>query len=290
MDDTSRRDFIRSFGVAFLAVAGGRALTGCRRGGEAVDAPRPADVAADAGPAGPEPDAAGAGAVDTGPTGALDTSPAPPPTDAPAAPEPDAATASALDAGPAAEPRARVREMWLALVPAPTPEDWAAMQGGDSRDPRPAREAAHRKALDELVALDDLSPPVADLVQLAFKEVSFHHWRQRIGATCYDPTQFGWQMQESRERLCERARLLDEAVRAGTVSAHVVDDSRAALARELAVYDAAAVLADLQDQSRWDKERELSAALAAGGLTPDADELKAAGWLVELLLAPPRNP
>ena len=279
MDDSSRREFIRSFGIAFLAVAGGRALIGCRRGGEAVDAPRPADVAADAGAATPP--------SGTGPSDAADVSPGPASADAGAAPQPEPGVGAPV--GPAAEPRARVREMWLALVPAPTPEDWAAMQGGDSRDPRPARETAHRKALDELVTLGDLSRPVADLVQLAFKEVSFHHWRQRVGATCYDPTQFGWQLQESRERLCERARLLDEAVRAGTVSEHVVDDSRAALARELAVYDAAAVFADVQDPSRWDKERELSAALAAGGLTPDADELQAAGWLVELLLAPPRN-
>ncbi|MBN1774566.1 MAG: hypothetical protein JXB32_25120, partial [Deltaproteobacteria bacterium] len=163
MDDTTRREFIRSFGIAFLAVAGGRALAGCRRGGEPVDAPRAADGAADAGPAIPR----------TGPPNA-----------AGAPPESDAGSTTP-DAEPAVlEPRARLRAMWLALVPEPTPEDWAAMQGDESRDPRPEREAAHRKALDELVAADNLRAPVADLVQLAFAEVSFHHWRLRLGATC----------------------------------------------------------------------------------------------------------
>jgi hypothetical protein len=270
MDDSSRREFIRSFGIAFLAVAGGRALAGCRRGTEAVDAPRPVDTASDA----------GIGTPAVTPVG-------PPVADAGLAPAPDAPTATTATT---ADERARVRKLWLELVPEPTAEDWLEYQGTDSPDPRPAREAAHREALDRLVAGGDLRGPIADLVQLAFAEVSFHAWRLRIGSTCYDPTQLGWQLQQSRERLCERARLLDELVRGGSVAADAVADARTALARELAVYDAAAVFAKLEGQPRWDQENALSATLAAGGLTPDADELEAAGWLVELLLAAPRTP
>ena len=127
-------------------------------------------------------------------------------------------------------------------------------------------------------------------MQLAFLEVSFHAWRLRIGATCYKPTQLGWQMQESRERLCERARTPDELVRGAAVPADATAEARAALAREIAVHEAAAVFANLEGEPRWDRERELSATLAAGGLTPDADELAAAGWLVDLILDTPRSP
>jgi hypothetical protein len=267
MDETNRREFIRSFGVALLAIAGGRSLAGCRRGTEAVDAPRP------------EGDAAATASPPTLVAGAPD---------AVTAPVATAADAAASDAS-VTDVRARVREMWLALVPEPTEEDWLAWQGTEAPDPRPAREAAHRAALDALVAAGNVRAPVAELLQLAFVEVSFHAWRLRIGATCYDPTQLGWQMQQSRQRLCERARLLDELVRGGSVSADATADARAALARELAVYDAAAVFADLEGQPRWDKENALSATLEAGGLTPDPDELEAAGWLVDLLLATPRD-
>ncbi|MBN1771086.1 MAG: hypothetical protein JXB32_07495, partial [Deltaproteobacteria bacterium] len=108
--------------------------------------------------------------------------------------------------------------------------------------------------------------------------------------TCYDPTQLGWQLQESRERLCERTRLLDVYVRSGTVAEDAVADARATLARELAVYDAAAVFASLEGEPRWERERRLSETIRTGGLAPDDDELEAAGWLVDLVLAEPASP
>lgn len=286
MDDSTRREFVRSFGVALLAAAGGRALLGCRRGADAVDGPRLGDTVPTAGP-----DAAPAG------EGLAEVAAAPADVAPSEAAAPDAASAS--DGGPStadvppevARSRARVRELWTALLPDPTAEDWRANQGNEARDPRPAREAAHRRELDALVAAGDLRAPVADLVQAAFGEVSFHAWRTRLGATCYDMTQLGWQMQESRERLRERARALDELVRGGAVPADAVADARAALAREIAVVDAVAALEKLERRSRWEKERALSAAIEAGGLAPDDDELEAAGWLAGVLLsAPPPAP
>jgi hypothetical protein len=282
MDGTDRREFIRSFGVALLAVAGGRLVSGCRRAGEAADTAHPGNASGDDG-----------GSVTSPAPG--NAVPPPGPIDAAAPPEAGETEPASNAAGADGEvrgaggsgPRAQVRALWIALVPAPTEEEWIAMRGGDGSDPRPAREAAHREALDALVAAGELRPPVADLLQVAFVEASFHAWRLRVGATCYDPTQFGWRMQQSRERLCDRARLLDEWARGGTASPELVADARAVLAREIAVYDAAAALAGLENTQRWDRERELAQALDGGGLTPDADELEAAAALVDLLLDAP---
>lgn len=77
--------------------------------------------------------------------------------------------------------------MWLALAPEPDELERRLWAESDN-DPCPAREAAHREVLDALVAAGDLRAPVAELVQLAFAEVSYHHWRLRAaGISCYVP-------------------------------------------------------------------------------------------------------
>jgi hypothetical protein len=87
-------------------------------------------------------------------------------------------------------PRNRLRACWLSFN-----ELAAKTQSGKNSTTEDAFDnpfgaqltADHRRALDELVAADELEPATADLVQEAYDAAVYHVWRSNVPITCYAP-------------------------------------------------------------------------------------------------------
>jgi len=129
-------------------------------------------------------------------------------------------------------PQGRLRSCWLRL-------DWLARQArGDYERGEQARDelvAEHRAALDDLVAAGEVDAAVADQVQVAFDEAAFHAWRSNAPMTCYMalPVEYG-----GRDDLLQQAELLRKA--ASGLDPAVVEEVQAAIARDIALFEAAA--------------------------------------------------
>jgi hypothetical protein len=128
----------------------------------------------------------------------------------------------------------------------------------------------HRLALDDLVALGEVKASVADQMQVAFGEAAYHVWRSNAPITCYIALPPAY---EPRDDLILRA---DALLGAGDdLSADVVDQARAAIARDVAALGA--LTGGDSDPARiielWGA-REIEAG---------PDTLEAARFLVELL-------
>jgi hypothetical protein len=128
----------------------------------------------------------------------------------------------------------------------------------------------HRSALDDLVSLDELAPAVADQVQVAFEEASFHTWRKNIPVTCYIavPTEY-----DARDDLLEQANTLNKFE--GTLDAQIIDQAREAVMRDMAFFQA------FSSESPGD---DLLALWRSGEIEASEEAIAAARFLVELLL------
>jgi hypothetical protein len=133
-------------------------------------------------------------------------------------------------------PRGRLRTCWLRL-------DWLAQKTKETPPERyeegeQARDklvAEHRAALDDLVAAGEVDAAVADQMQVAFDEAAFHAWRNNAPMTCYIelPIEYG-----ARDDLIRQGELLREA--ASDLDPAVVEEVQAAIARDIAFFEAAA--------------------------------------------------
>jgi hypothetical protein len=91
--------------------------------------------------------------------------------------------------------------------------------------------AAHRAALDDLVAAGEIEADVAEQVQSAFDEAVYHI--QRSMATCYEPVRVDYHP-AARGRLIRRAGLLAEMASKGAVDPKVIAQAQAAVERDVA--------------------------------------------------------
>jgi hypothetical protein len=144
----------------------------------------------------------------------------------------------------------------------------------------------HRAALDDLVASGDLSAIVADQVQIAFQEATYHVWRSHAPITCYEPVLVDYTPTSSGQ-LTQQVALLEEISNSIQVDHNTIAQAQAALERDIAFLS----LTDEATQALYDD------LIAAAGQTydfPTFDELEleippesveAARFLVELLLA-----
>ena len=164
-------------------------------------------------------------------------------------------------------PRGRLRNCWLRL-------DWLAQQtqkdferGDRALD---GLVADHRAALNDLVTADELDAAVADQMQVAFAEAAFHTWRNNAPATCYvaAPVEY-----HARDDLFRQAELLREAP--SDLDPAVVDEVQAAIARDMAFFEAAA---------GPDAGVELLEQFEAGEIEVGPEATEAARILVDLLL------
>jgi hypothetical protein len=168
-------------------------------------------------------------------------------------------------------PRGRLRHCWLRL-------DWLAQQTRETppenyeqgEQARDELAAEHRAALDDLVAAGELDAAVADQMQVAFDEAAFHAWRSNAPITCYValPVEH-----VARDDLIQQVELLREA--ASDLDPAVVEEIQAALARDIAFFEAAA------GPSAGTK---LIEQFEAGEIEADPEAAEAARFLVDLLL------
>jgi hypothetical protein len=164
-------------------------------------------------------------------------------------------------------PQGRLRSCWLRL-------DWLARQarrdyerGEQTRDELVAE---HRAALDDLVAAGEVDAAVADQVQVAFNEAAFHAWRSNAPMTCYMalPVEYG-----GRDDLLQQAELLRKAT--SSLDPAVVEEAQAAIARDIALFEAAA---------GPEAGAKLIEQFEAGEIEAGPEAVEAARTLVELLL------
>jgi hypothetical protein len=164
-------------------------------------------------------------------------------------------------------PQGRLRSCWLKL-------DWLARRArGDYERGERARDelvAEHRAALDDLVATGELHAAVADQMQVAFREASYHVWRSNAPMTCYiaPPVEY-----DARRDLIRQAELLYET--ASDLDPVVVEEIQAAIERDIAFFKATAGLGAGSKLIEQFKASEIEA-------SPEAAE--AARILVDLLL------
>ena len=164
-------------------------------------------------------------------------------------------------------PQGRLRSCWLRL-------DWLARQArGDYERGEQARDelvANHRAALDDLVAAGEVDAAVADQVQVAFDEAAFHAWRSNAPMTCYMalPVEYG-----GRDDLLQQAELLRKA--ASGLDPAVVEEVQAAIARDIALFEAAA---------GPEAGAKLIEQFETGEIKASPEAVEAARILVELLL------
>jgi hypothetical protein len=167
----------------------------------------------------------------------------------------------------AADARARLRDCWFWLddLLDQTKTDWEAAQAAQK-----ALVEAHQAVLDELVALEDLGAAAAEHVQAAFAEASFHVWRNNAPLTCYKAMPFGY---EPREDLVLRADTLLEV--SGDLDPTTVEKVQAALARDMAVFDAVGTPAF--------ESSEVAKLWESGEIELDDEMIEAARYLIDLL-------
>ncbi len=167
-------------------------------------------------------------------------------------------------------PRDRLRICWMQL-------DWLAKeaQSGDFEQSEQAKDLliiSHQVALNEMTADGQLDADVAGQVRIAFDEAAFHAWRNNAPITCYIalPVEYG-----ARGDLLQQANLLDEA--AGHLDPAVVEEVRAAIAQDLALFEAA----DAEEPPDYN---ELTEQFEAAELEASPEAIEAARFLIELLL------
>ena len=164
----------------------------------------------------------------------------------------------------------RLRDCWAQL-------DWLAQEARsiDYEQSERAMDqliADHHAALDEMAADGQLDADVAEQVRVAFDEAAFHAWRNNAPITCYIALPIEY---DARVDLVQQAKLLDDV--AGDLDPTVVEEVRAAIARDIALFEVAAT----ENPPNYN---ELIEQFKAAELEASPEAIEAARFLVELLL------
>jgi hypothetical protein len=166
-----------------------------------------------------------------------------------------------------ASSREMVRALWLQLyiLAASSSED-----ADEGKALQTLMVERHRSALDDLMALEVLSEPVADQVQVAFEEESFHAWRDNAPITCYEGLPLAY---EPRGDLLQQANLLNGFE--GELDAETIELAREAVARDITF---------LKAFESENPSTKLLALWQSGEIDAGEDAIAATQFLVELLL------
>jgi hypothetical protein len=145
--------------------------------------------------------------------------------------------------------------------------------------------ADHQRALDKLVAGDDLDPIVAAEMQAAFEGAAYHVWRANASITCYAISLPDYEIESSSD-LARQSDLLAEMAEQSAIDEATVAQAQAAIERDVAF------LAMATDDQRALIEQVLEADdgthdfpdLAELDVDVPPESVEAARILVELLL------
>ena len=108
--------------------------------------------------------------------------------------------------------------------------------------------ADHRAALDELVALGELSASVADLIQESYGAAVYHVWRSNAPITCYEPRIVDY-APSSADVLVKQSEVLNQIAAQGTIDPATLAGAQSALEHDLAFYD----LSDEEVKALYDR-------------------------------------
>jgi hypothetical protein len=142
--------------------------------------------------------------------------------------------------------------------------------------------AGHRAALDNQVALGELSEAVAERIQVAFEAAAGHIWMANAPVTCYEPVWINYRPVSSDQLILQAEILAGRTDLDPQVSAQAQDT----IARDIAFLNLSPDQKDALYQRLMDGHQ--------GGLSPPAfedvdldlapEDLQAAQFLVDLLL------
>jgi hypothetical protein len=181
-------------------------------------------------------------------------------------------------------PRERLRSCWLGFewLSSEVREDWE--QGNRAMHRMTSN---HRTALNKLIAAGEISTAVADEVQMAFEEGAYDALRRpsltsmSSGPSCYLPSPLGMKAMGVRGDLVHRAEILSKMAEGGEMSPDAVANAQAAVARDIAFFDAVAAL---QSKGDWEAEEDILEQLETSGVETSPEAIEAAKFLVDLLL------
>jgi len=108
--------------------------------------------------------------------------------------------------------------------------------------------AAHRAALDNLVAAGELSAPVADLVQEAYQAAVYHVWRSNVNITCYEPVIVDY-APTGAALLVQQSEILNEIGLQDSLDPETLARAQAALEHDMAYFE----LSDAAEQALYDQ-------------------------------------
>lgn len=182
---------------------------------------------------------------------------------------------------PVAIARKRLRGIWQQFdaLAARTKRD--AGRGEQMKD---SLVADHRAALDDLVALGELSEAVARRVQVAFEAAAGHVWRANAPITCYAPAWVNYRPVSS-DQLIQQAEIL-----AGRddLDPQVSAQAQDAIARDIAFLNLLPAQEDAFYQELMDGRQGGPPAFEDVELDVSPEDMEAAWFLVELLLSDAR--
>lgn len=176
-----------------------------------------------------------------------------------------------------------LRDCWLKL---PGLAEQTRMDMEQGEEDRMSLLMDHRAALNRLIGRDEISVPVADQLQVAFEEATFHVWRMNSGMTCYMPMPGPNYTPTTSSQLAAQAEILLGLAESGSLNLETVEQAHAAIQRDIAFLNF----------PEGDIESLYSELMDAAGDTrnyPDFDALEievptasieAANFLIEVLL------
>jgi hypothetical protein len=193
--------------------------------------------------------------------------------------------APAAPGGGYISPRERLRSCWLGF-------SWVTEQGkgrsGEERDERLAQAARqmdrnHRAALDELVAAGELGSAAADQVQAAFGEATSHVVRTSSSMTCYKPTPLDNMYIDSKRRLIDQAKSLDEIAKSSEIDPCTIAQVQAAIEQEINFLTYPEQEIEAMYRETVETTDDIEPPIGAFDLPIDPATIEAARFLVELL-------
>jgi hypothetical protein len=138
------------------------------------------------------------------------------------------------------------------------------------------------KKLEAAVQQGQMQQQLSDLLKVAFRELAYHRERTRGKGrmvTCYDMSQLGVSLMESRESACKQLELLRNAKQAGKIDKETAEKCQAVLAKELEMLSQANQLRGPGAQGR---EEKLLDQYSKGALKPGEAATEAAAFIVRM--------
>jgi len=174
----------------------------------------------------------------------------------------------------------------VAVDPTPvkmTKEEAMATLKGVWKTLDPGKGEEFRRKLDAAVEHGSIQQKVAAMLEVAFRDLSFHRARTRgdgLHTTCYDMSILGGTLMASRENAYKQLELLDKARKKGAIDEETAARARETLASEIEMFHRGD---EFHATNRpWQDENALVKQYQDGEVLPSDEAKDAAGIIVEM--------